>query len=130
MSVLIFSVDVNSYWLNLLKNGQPHCKKKMVPCQGKSLFFLVVFLSDLTATVFSNFLSACGARLVATIRSALVKGRSSGDEVYAAADESAQELKEKIHQLYQNYKQTASEDRTGISPARVMYWVTAFGLSL
>lgn len=58
---------------------------------------------------------------MAAIRAALVKGRSSEDEVYAAADESAQELKEKIRQLYQNQKQAASEDRTGISPARVKY---------
>lgn len=65
--------------------------------------------------------SACGARLVAAIRAALVKGRSSEDEVYAAADESAQELKEKIRQLHQNHKEAASEDRTGTSPARVMY---------
>lgn len=49
----------------------------------------------------------------------MVKGRSSEDEVYAAADESARELKERIRQLHQNHKQAASEDRTGISPARV-----------
>lgn len=61
---------------------------------------------------------ACGARLVAAIRAALVKGRSSGDEVYAAADESAQELKEQIRQLHQKQKQAAGEGRTGISPAR------------
>lgn len=58
---------------------------------------------------------------MAAIRAALVKGRSSGDEVYAAADESAQELKEQIRQLHQSQTQTASEGRTGISPARVTY---------
>lgn len=62
---------------------------------------------------------------MAAIRAALVKGRSSEDEVYAAADESAQELKEKIRQLHQNYKQAASEDRTGISPARVIHMYSA-----
>ncbi|XP_073336731.1 PCNA-interacting partner [Pagrus major] len=62
--------------------------------------------------------SACGARLVAAIRAALVKGRSSGDAVYAAADETTKELKERICQLHQIQKQTANGGGTGISPAR------------
>ncbi|XP_036976991.1 PCNA-interacting partner [Acanthopagrus latus] len=62
--------------------------------------------------------SACGARLVAAIRAALVKGRSSGDVVYAAADETAKELRERICQLHQIQKQTANGGGTGISPAR------------
>ncbi|XP_068162965.1 PCNA-interacting partner [Antennarius striatus] len=62
--------------------------------------------------------SVCGARLVATIRAALVKGRSSGDAVYTAAEETAKELKERICQLHQIHKLTAIESGTGISPAR------------
>uniref|UniRef100_A0A673BS16 PCNA-interacting partner n=1 Tax=Sphaeramia orbicularis TaxID=375764 RepID=A0A673BS16_9TELE len=50
--------------------------------------------------------SVCGVRLVATIRAALVKGRSNGDAVYTAAEETAQELKERICQLHQIQKQT------------------------
>lgn len=73
----------------------------------------------MTVAVF--VLSACGARLVAAIRAALVKGRSSGDVVYAAADETAKELRERICQLHQIQKQTANGGGTGISPARVMY---------
>lgn len=66
-------------------------------------------------------LSVCGARLVTAIRSALVKGRTSGDPVCAAAEETAKELKERICQIHQIQNQTANEGRTGISPARVMY---------
>ncbi len=66
-------------------------------------------------------LSLCGARLVAAIRAVLVKGLSSGDAVYAAADETTKELKERICQLHQIQKQTANGSGTGISPARVMY---------
>ncbi|KAM7378396.1 hypothetical protein PAMA_013346 [Pampus argenteus] len=62
--------------------------------------------------------SVCGARLVAAIRAALVKGRSGGDAVHAAAEETAKELKERICQIHQIQKQTANEGRTGISPAR------------
>ncbi|XP_070848069.1 PCNA-interacting partner [Chaetodon trifascialis] len=62
--------------------------------------------------------SVCGARLVAAIRAVLVKGRSSGDAVYAAAEETAKELKERICQLHQIQQQTANASRTGISPAR------------
>ncbi|XP_061570265.1 PCNA-interacting partner isoform X2 [Cololabis saira] len=60
--------------------------------------------------------SACGARLVTTIRGALVKGRSSGDAVCIAAEETTKELKERIFQLHEIQKQTGSG--TGISPAR------------
>lgn len=67
-----------------------------------------------------NF-SVCGARLVTAIRTVLVKGRNSGDAVYAAAEETAKELKERICQLHQIQKQTANGGGTGISPARVMY---------
>ncbi|TMS02995.1 PCNA-interacting partner [Larimichthys crocea] len=62
--------------------------------------------------------SVCGARLVAAIRAALVKGRSSEDAVYAAAEETTKELKERICQLHQIQKQTANGSGTGISPAR------------
>ncbi|XP_076578375.1 PCNA-interacting partner [Chaetodon auriga] len=62
--------------------------------------------------------SVCGARLVAAIRAVLVKGRSSGDAVYAAAEETAKELKERICQLHQIQQQTTNASRTGISPAR------------
>ena len=76
---------------------------------------------SLIVTVAVFVLSACGARLVAAIKAALVKGRSSGDTVYAAADETAKELRERICQLHQIQKQTANGGGTGISPARVMY---------
>lgn len=73
--------------------------------------------------------SACGTRLVAAIRAALVKGRSSGDVVYAAAEETARDLTERICQLHQTQKQPIG-CKTGISPARVMYtapvWVHRF----
>ncbi|XP_040886193.1 PCNA-interacting partner [Toxotes jaculatrix] len=62
--------------------------------------------------------SVCGARLVTAIRAALVKGRSSGDALYAAAEETTEELKERICQIHQIQKQTANESGTGISPAR------------
>ncbi|XP_051248918.1 PCNA-interacting partner [Dicentrarchus labrax] len=62
--------------------------------------------------------SVCGARLVTAIRAALVKGRSSGDAVYVAAEEATKELKERICQLHQIQKQTANGSGTGISPAR------------
>lgn len=66
-------------------------------------------------------LSVCGARLVTAIRAVLVKGRSSGDAVYAAAEETTKELKDRICQLHQIQKQSANGSATGISPARVMY---------
>ncbi|XP_076015806.1 PCNA-interacting partner isoform X2 [Genypterus blacodes] len=62
--------------------------------------------------------SACGARLVAAVRAVLVKGRSSGDMVYAAAEDTAKDLRERICQLHQAQRQTADGDGTGISPAR------------
>ncbi|XP_030575995.1 PCNA-interacting partner isoform X2 [Archocentrus centrarchus] len=62
--------------------------------------------------------SECGARLVTAIRAVLVKGRGSGDAVYAAAEETAQELKERICQLHTIQKQSVSGSGTGISPAR------------
>ncbi|XP_014909539.1 PCNA-interacting partner [Poecilia latipinna] len=62
--------------------------------------------------------SECGARLLATIRAALVKGSSTGDPVYTAAEETTKELKERIVQLHQTQKQAANVDGTGISPAR------------
>ncbi|XP_062299499.1 PCNA-interacting partner [Scomber scombrus] len=75
--------------------------------------------------------SVCGARLVTAIRTALVKGRSSGDPVCAAAEETAKELKERICQIHQIQNQTANEGRTGISPARPKAYAvnhsTAFG---
>ncbi|XP_068573298.1 PCNA-interacting partner [Cebidichthys violaceus] len=75
--------------------------------------------------------SVCGARLVSAIRAALVKGRSSEDAVYAAAEETTKELKERICQLHQIQKQTANGSGTGISPARPKAYAvnhcTAFG---
>ena len=58
---------------------------------------------------------------MAAIRAALVKGRSSGDEVHAAAEETTTELRERICQLHQLQKQASNGSGTGISPARVMY---------
>lgn len=55
------------------------------------------------------------------IRAVLVKGRSSGDAVFAAAEETTKELKERICQLHQIQKVIANGSGTGISPARVMY---------
>lgn len=63
---------------------------------------------------------------MATIRAALVKGRSSGEEVYAAAEEATKDLKERISLLHHSQKQTAGG--TGISPARVDYVPWPFGL--
>ncbi|XP_051807912.1 PCNA-interacting partner isoform X2 [Acanthochromis polyacanthus] len=60
--------------------------------------------------------SACGSRLVAAIRAALVKGRCSGEAAYVAAEETTKQLKERICQLHQIQKQAAHG--TGISPAR------------
>lgn len=58
-----------------------------------------------------------GFKLVSSIRAALVKGRSNGDPVYAAADDVAGELKERIAQMCT--AQNQSSVGTGISPARV-----------
>nr|XP_015816841.2 PCNA-interacting partner [Nothobranchius furzeri] len=62
--------------------------------------------------------SECGARLLTAIRAALVKGRSSGDAVHAAAEETTKELKERILQLHQIQKRATNDYGTGISPAR------------
>lgn len=70
--------------------------------------------------VFLTSFSECGARLLAAIRAALVKGRSTEDPTYAAAEETTKELKERIVQLHQTQKQAANVDGTGISPARVI----------
>ncbi|KAG7225579.1 hypothetical protein INR49_004985 [Caranx melampygus] len=62
--------------------------------------------------------SVCGARLVTAIRAVLVKGRSSGDDFYTAAEETTKELKERIRQIHQIQKETANGSGMGISPAR------------
>nr|XP_019960505.1 PREDICTED: PCNA-interacting partner isoform X2 [Paralichthys olivaceus] len=75
--------------------------------------------------------SVCGAKLVAAIRAVLVKGRSSGDALYAAAEETTKELKERICQIHEVQKRAANGIRTGISPARPRAYAvnhaTAFG---
>ncbi|XP_069556531.1 PCNA-interacting partner [Brachyistius frenatus] len=75
--------------------------------------------------------SACGGRLVSAIRAVLVKGRSGGEAVYAAADETTTELKERICRLHRTQKQTAAGNGTGVSPARPRAYAvnhaTAFG---
>ncbi|CAG5927379.1 unnamed protein product [Menidia menidia] len=60
----------------------------------------------------------CGARLVAAIRAVLVKGSANGEELRAAAEETAKELEERIVQLHQVQKGAENGSRTGISPAR------------
>ncbi|KAF0029892.1 hypothetical protein F2P81_018997 [Scophthalmus maximus] len=62
--------------------------------------------------------SVCGAKLVTAIRAALVKGRSSGDELYAAAEETTRELSERICQIHQTQQLAANGSGMGISPAR------------
>ncbi|NP_001035470.2 PCNA-interacting partner isoform X1 [Danio rerio] len=57
-----------------------------------------------------------GCKLVSSIRAALVKGRSAGDPVYLAAEESTKSLKERIGQIHAMH--TQSTVGTGISPAR------------
>lgn len=58
---------------------------------------------------------------MAAIRAALVRGRSGGDAVLVAANETAQELKEKICQLHHSQKQSGAQGGgAGISPARVI----------
>ncbi|XP_068611566.1 PCNA-interacting partner [Brachionichthys hirsutus] len=75
--------------------------------------------------------SGCGAKLMAAIRAALVKGRSSGDAVCVAAEETTKELKERIWQLHQIQKLAANGSGTGISPARPKVYAinhaTAYG---
>lgn len=67
------------------------------------------------------FFSVCGSKLVAAIRAALVKGRSTGDAALAAANETARELEERICQLHRSQKQSSAKGGgTGMSPARVI----------
>uniref|UniRef100_A0A4W5LYR9 PCNA-interacting partner n=1 Tax=Hucho hucho TaxID=62062 RepID=A0A4W5LYR9_9TELE len=73
--------------------------------------------------------SSAGVGLV-TNREALLKGRASGDVVYAAADETARDLKERIAQIHLSHR-LQSASGTGISPARPRYHAinhaTAYG---
>lgn len=75
--------------------------------------------------------SVCCTKLVTAIRALLVKGRTSGDPVFVAAEKTAGELKEKIFELSQNHKKTTNERMVGISPARPKAYAinhaTAFG---
>ncbi|XP_070997454.1 PCNA-interacting partner-like [Oncorhynchus clarkii lewisi] len=74
--------------------------------------------------------SIAGVCLVTSIRAALLKGRASGDIVYAAADETAKDLKERIAQIHLSHR-LQSASGTGISPARPRYHAinhaTAYG---
>lgn len=56
---------------------------------------------------------------MSSIRAALVKGRSGGDPVYFAAEDTAKSLKERLSQIHT--MQTQSAVGTGISPARVKH---------
>ncbi|XP_064199316.1 PCNA-interacting partner [Anguilla rostrata] len=60
--------------------------------------------------------SEAGARIVSSIRAALLKGRSSGDPVGAAVEEVARDLKESIVRIRAAQREEACS--TGISPAR------------
>ncbi|KAG5267826.1 hypothetical protein AALO_G00226230 [Alosa alosa] len=60
--------------------------------------------------------SVAGAKLVARMRTALLKGCSSGDPVYTAVDDAANVLKERIGQIHSAHQQSALT--MGISPAR------------
>ncbi|KAJ8261998.1 hypothetical protein GJAV_G00160940 [Gymnothorax javanicus] len=60
--------------------------------------------------------SEAGVRIVSSIRSALVKGRSSGDPVAGVVEEVAQDLKDSIVRIHATQRQAACS--TGISPAR------------
>uniref|UniRef100_A0A3Q3JQW7 PCNA-interacting partner n=1 Tax=Monopterus albus TaxID=43700 RepID=A0A3Q3JQW7_MONAL len=85
----------------------------------KGLSDFVQFLDNLEEILGEiTYTSVCGDRLVSAIRTVLVKGRSSGDAVYAAVEETSKELKERICQLHHIHKQTANGGGTGISPAR------------
>ncbi|KAG1953355.1 PCNA-interacting partner [Pimephales promelas] len=57
-----------------------------------------------------------GSKLVSRIRAALVKGRSAGDPVYLAAEDTDKSLKERIGQIHTTQMQSVVD--TGISPAR------------
>ncbi|KAI4873701.1 hypothetical protein NFI96_005160 [Prochilodus magdalenae] len=56
------------------------------------------------------------AKMVSSIRAALLKGLSNGDPVYAATEDTVKELKDRIGQIHTTLKESASG--TGISPAR------------
>ncbi|XP_047245896.1 PCNA-interacting partner isoform X2 [Girardinichthys multiradiatus] len=85
----------------------------------KGLSDYVQFIDNLEE-ILGNILdpSECATQLLATIRAALVKGRSSGDPVYVAAEETTKDLKERMVQLHQIQKQATNGDGTWISPAR------------
>ncbi|XP_012685701.2 PCNA-interacting partner [Clupea harengus] len=61
--------------------------------------------------------SMAGAKLVARVRSALLKGRCSGDSMHGAVDAAANLLKEHIGRIHRSHQQ--STVTTGISPARM-----------
>ncbi|XP_066524056.1 PCNA-interacting partner isoform X2 [Hoplias malabaricus] len=60
--------------------------------------------------------SAAGCKIVSSIRATLLKGLSNVDPVYAAAEATVKELKERICQIHITQKELAFG--TGISPAR------------
>ncbi|XP_072528986.1 PCNA-interacting partner [Salminus brasiliensis] len=60
--------------------------------------------------------SVAGCRMVSSIRATLLKGLSNGDPVYAAAEDTVKELKERIGEVHPTLKKFACG--TGISPAR------------
>ncbi|XP_030636832.1 PCNA-interacting partner [Chanos chanos] len=60
--------------------------------------------------------SMAGARLTSCVRTALVKGRSSGDMVCEVVEATAAELRERISQIHSSLKNSSTG--TGISPAR------------
>lgn len=61
--------------------------------------------------------SAAGARMVSSIRAALLKGRSNADPVCTAVEDVVNDLKGRIHTIHTQRKESTFE--TGISPARV-----------
>ncbi|XP_062861713.1 PCNA-interacting partner [Trichomycterus rosablanca] len=60
--------------------------------------------------------SAAGARMVSSIRAALLKGLSNADPVYTPVEDAVNDLKERIRQIHTRQKESALG--TGISPAR------------
>lgn len=114
-------VPDGKYWLNcrkvlILSKWKASCLR--VPLKEREVLSKI---NELPRRLSPRlFFSACGSKLVAAIRAALVKGRGSGDAVLAAANETAQELKERICQLHHIQKQSgANSGGIGISPARV-----------
>ena len=95
-------IHVGKYWLNFWTLLIPSRWKRVRAPPGESVqnkcSFFCFFFSSQPMAQFSfpqqmstwvslcNF-SVCGAKLVAAIRAALVKGRGSGDALYAAAEE-------------------------------------------